>query len=198
MKRILAIGAHYDDIEVGCSGTLIKHVNNGDEVFFGITSSDEYRTGDKKHRYQEQILSAGIMGVDFESIYTYSYNDEVHDIIGRLDSLKPDIVFTHYEFDTHQDHRRASIIGQALGRKRTTTTLFYDSGTAYDFHPNVFSTIHFSLKETLIRCFRSQLELGAISLDIVEKKNLYWGSLISSATVEHAEGFVVRKMKWEV
>jgi len=198
MKRILAIGAHYDDIEMGCGGTLSKHIQKGDEVFFGITSSDEYRTGDKKDRYQEQILSAGIMGLHFENIYTYSYNDEVHDVIGRLDSIKPDIVFTHHELDTHQDHRRASIIGQAVGRKRTTTTLFYDSGTAYDFHANVFSIIHFPLKEKLIRCFKSQLELGAISLDIVEKKNLYWGSLISSAEVEHAEGFVVRKMKWKV
>ena len=196
MKRILAIGAHYDDIEMGCGGTLTKHVQDGDKIFFGITSSDEYRSGDIKHRYQEQILSAGILGVDFINIYKFSYHDEVHDIIGSLDNLNVDIIFTHHEFDTHQDHRRASIIGQALGRKRTTTTLFYDSGTAYDFHPNVFSVIQFSLKETLIKCFRSQLELKSINLDIVKKKNLYWGSLISNSEIEYAEGFVVRKMLW--
>jgi LmbE family N-acetylglucosaminyl deacetylase len=174
----------------------LKHIQNGDEVFFGITSSDEYRTGDKNHRYQEQILSAGIMGVDFESIYTYSYNDEVHDIIGRLDIVKPDVVFTHHEFDTHQDHRRASIIGQAVGRKRTMTTLFYDSGSSYDFNPNTFAMIDFDKKYQLMSCYKSQIELGAINLDIIKKKNEYWATLITEEQNSYAEGFMARKMLW--
>jgi hypothetical protein len=42
----------------------------------------------------------------------------------------------------------------------------------------------------------SQIKHGAINLDIVEKKNAYWASLISNEINVYAEGFVVRKMKW--
>jgi len=201
MKRILAVGAHYDDIEIGCGGTIIKHAQKRDRIFFGITSSDEQRTGDMKDRYVEQVLSAGIIGIDRRDIFRFSYNntiDEVHDIVGQLDYLKPDIVYTQHELDTHQDHKRASIIGQAVGRKRHITTVFYDSGSAYNFQPNVFSMIDFSSKEKLIKCFKSQIKLGAINIDIVKNKDLYWGSLISKSINKYAEGFMVRKMKWEI
>lgn len=197
--RVLAIGAHYDDVEIGCGGTLLKHIERGDEVHLGITSSDEERTGDMRHRYQEQILSAGIMGLDLRYIYRFSYfSEEVHDIIGKLDKVEPDIVFTHYEFDTHQDHRRASIIGQAVGRKRHITTMFYDSGSSYDFQPTVFSMIDYSKKYQLISCYRSQIELGAISTDIIKKKNEFWATLLTDEVNQHAEGFISRKMIYEV
>ena len=64
MKTILAIGAHYDDIEIGCGGTLLKHAGNGDKIFFGITSSDETRTGDVLARYNEQLESRSIRPLD--------------------------------------------------------------------------------------------------------------------------------------
>lgn len=197
MKKILALGAHYDDIEVGCGGSILKHIQNGDEVHFAITSSDEDRTGDMMDRYQEQILSAGILGVDFDRIYRFSYFcDGVHDIVGMLDKVNPDIVFTQHEFDTHQDHRRASIIGQAVGRKRNITTLFYDSGSSYNFQPNVFSMIDFDEKYKLIRCFKSQIEFGAVNLDIIKKKNEYWATLLTDEPNSYAEGFIARKMLW--
>ena len=144
--KILAVGAHYDDIEIGCGGTLLKHIDNKDDVEFAITSSDEFRTGGPEWRYEEQIKSAELMGIDIKKIYRFSYKEEVHDIIGKLDDLSPDYIFVQYEFDTHQDHRRSSIIGQALGRKREITTLFYDSGSAYDFNPNIYSIINLSKK----------------------------------------------------
>jgi len=194
--RILAVGAHYDDIEIGCGGTLIKHVEKGDEVIFAITSSNEFRTGDVNHRFKEQVLSAGIMGIEWENIFRFEYGGEIHDVVADLDYQEPDIIFTQYEFDTHQDHRRASIIGQAVGRKRNITTLFYDSGSAYDFYPNIFSLIDWNRKLELINCYRSQIEYGAVNVDIVKKKNSYWASLISELSDQYAEAFVVRKMKW--
>lgn len=194
--KILATGAHYDDIEIGCGGTLLKHIKKGDEVFFGITSSDEFRTGHISVRKHEQDLSAKIMGIS--DIYTFSYNEEVHDIIGKLDSISPNIIFTQHEFDTHQDHRRASIIGQAIGRKRNITTLFYDSGASYDFHPNIFSLVDFKEKSKLMNCYKSQIDLGAVNLDIIKKKEMYWASLVSNKPEAYAEGFLLKKMIYEV
>ncbi len=197
-KRILAIGAHYDDIEIGCGGTILKHIEQGDEVIFGITSSDEHRTGDINVRIEEQKSSAKLLNIEMWNINRYSYLDEVHDIIGDLDKLNPDIVFVHYEFDTHQDHRRASYIGQAVGRKRNITTVFYDSGSSYDFHPTVFSMIDYVKKDKLMRCFSTQISLGAVNLDIIKKKNEYWATLLTDQVGMYAEGFISRKMKWIV
>ena len=196
--KVLAIGAHYDDIEIGCGGSLIKHIDAGNEIFFGITSSDEYRTGDIMVRYKEQIASAEILGIEGFMIHRFSYHDEAHDIIGMLDEIQPDTIFTHHEFDTHQDHRRASIIGQAVGRSRTTTTLFYDSGSSYNFNPNVFSMIEYEKKCKLMECFKSQIEFGAVNIDIIKKKNEHWATLLTEKPLTYAEGFMSRKMIYEV
>ena len=111
---------------------------------------------------------------------------------------EPDIVFAPFENDTHQHHRRTSIISQAIARKRNITLLFYDSGSSYDFYPNIFSVIDINKKGEILDCFKTQIDHGAINLDIVEKKNAYWASLISDDPDCYAEGFVVRKMKWIV
>lgn len=194
--KILAIGAHYDDIEIGCGGTLIKHIENNDDVYFAITSSDEFRTGSSYQREQEQRQVFRILNLNCIKLKTYSYKQDVNEIIGHLDLLKPDLVFTQYYNDTHQDHKRCSIIGEAVGRKRTTTTVFYDSGSSYDFQPNVYSVIDFDRKMHLLNCFQSQISCGAISLDIIKRKNHYWASLISDHPDKYAEGFMIRKMKW--
>jgi LmbE family N-acetylglucosaminyl deacetylase len=195
--NILAIGAHYDDIEIGCGGTLLKHAQSGNNIVFAVTSSDEHRTGNTLMRYEEQKESARLIG-DIE-ILRFSYkHDSIHDIVGKLDILQPDIVFTQYEFDTHQDHKRASIIGQAMGRKRNITTFFYDSGSAYDFHPNIYSIIDWLEKFKLLECYGSQIKCGAINMDILKKKDAYWASLISDDPHDHAEGLVVKKMIYKI
>jgi LmbE family N-acetylglucosaminyl deacetylase len=197
--KVLAIGAHYDDIEIGCGGTLLKHIYKGDDVKFAITSSNEYRTGDVSIRHKEQEKSAKILGIDTTKILKFSYNkDSVHDIVGELDGLFPDIVFTQYEFDTHQDHKRASIIGQAVGRKRNITTFFYDSGSAYDFFPNIYSIIDWPAKFKLLKCYQSQIDCGAVNIDILKKKDAYLASLVSNDVNVYAEGLIVKKMIWWV
>jgi len=200
MKKILAIGSHYDDLEIGCAGTLYKHIQNGDQIYFAITHTDEYRTGAIIDRLHEQDKSLEILGVSKEPryLFLFSETDTDAEIIGALDQLNPDIIFSPFENDTHQHHRRSSVIAQAVGRKRHMTVLFYDSGSTFDFHPNVFSTIDFGTKLKVLNCFKSQIEHGAISLDIVHKKNSYWASLVTDIPHSFAEGFVARKMIWRI
>lgn len=200
MKKILAIGSHFDDIEIGCAGTIYKHIQKGDEVYFAITHTDEFRTGEVDNRFEEQDKSFEVIGLNYKSKYHFLFKEIDSDstIIGDLDKVKPDIIFSPFEHDTHQHHRRTSIIAQAVGRKRNITTLFYDSGSTYNFYPNVFSVIDFNKKLEILNCYKSQIEHGAINLDIVQKKNSYWASIVSSEKNKFAEGFVVRKMIWEV
>lgn len=194
--RILAIGTHYDDVEIGCGGTLVKHNKMGDDIWIAIIKSDEHRTGSVSTRYVEQREASKFYGVDDRTIIEFS-DLTLPGIISDLDRLNPDIVFTHTENDTHQDHREASIIGQAVGRKKHITTAFYDSGSSFDFYPNVFSLIDFDIKLKMLECFKSQIERNSINIDIIKKKNSYWASLIEDGD-NYAEGFVVRKMGWMI
>lgn len=200
MKKVLAIGSHFDDIEIGCVGTLYKHIQKGDEVYFAITHTDEYRTGDIKKRLIEQGKSLEVLGIPKlpRYLFLFAETDTDAEIIGTLDQLQPDVIFSPFEYDTHQHHRRTSIIAQAVGRKRHMTVLFYDSGSTFDFHPNVFSMIDFQIKSKVLTCYKSQIEHGAINLDIVHKKNSYWASLVTDGPHKFAEGFVARKLKWEI
>jgi len=198
--KILAIGSHYDDIEIGCAGTLYKHIQKGDEVYFAITHTDEYRTGPVVDRLHEQDKALKIMGIPKEPRYLFLFaeTDTDAEMIAALDQINPDVIFAPFEHDTHQHHRRTSIIAQAVGRKRHITTLFYDSGSTYDFHPNVFSTIDITKKFETLYCFESQINHGAINLDIVRSKNSFWATLITDKPDTFVEGFVVRKMKWQI
>jgi len=200
MRNILAIGAHYDDIEIGCAGTILKHIEKGDNVYFAITHTDEHRTGNIVDRLHEQDKALELMGISKEPRYLFLFaeTDTDSEIIGVLDQIKPDIIYCHYDKDTHQAHRRTFGIGQAVGRKQQITTLFYDSGSTYEFYPNLFSMIDYKKKDEILKCYKSQIECGAINLDRVKKKNSYWASIVTSDPKEYAEGFVSRKLKWEI
>ena len=114
---------------------------------------------------------------------------------GELDELEPDVVFSMYEKDTHQHHRRAARIGSSVGRKKYITSYIYDSGSAYDFHPNVFSLIDKLDKEMLIAQFISQIKRGTIQIDMIQKKWAYWASVVSEKG-GYAEAFITKKLRY--
>jgi len=57
MKKIVAIGSHYDDIELGCGGTLLNHIIKKDSIRLYVTNCDEHLTGHPMMRYEEQDKS---------------------------------------------------------------------------------------------------------------------------------------------
>ena len=91
MKTILALGAHYDDIEIGIAGTLLFHAKK-DRIFIGIINSDEDKTGDPTVRYFEQLKSLELLGIPENNLITFVTKID-SDIIGVLDGIKPDIVY---------------------------------------------------------------------------------------------------------
>ena len=157
MKTILALGAHFDDVETGVGGTLLKHIEKGDSIIVVILNSDEYRTGIPKIRNKEQRNAIKFMGIPKENLIMFKCDDKQTKIISYLDKLKVDIIYTPYENDTHQDHRRCSKIGQSVGRKRNITTIFYYCGSSINFSPNLFSLFDYDKKMELINCYKTQI-----------------------------------------
>ena len=173
---ILAIGAHGDDIELACGGTLAKAVNNKHEVIMvlvtGHASNDH---NNMKIRAQgvaqeEAKAAAKILGVS--KLHILGYQDTCvpysAELISKLDDIitncKPDIIFTHFVFDTHQDHIRTAHSTIAAARRQNTILLYEPinpSGQGYvPFRPQVYMDISQTIdtKINSLKAHKSQYE----------------------------------------
>ena len=118
----MAIGAHFDDIEIACGGTLARNVAAGHTVMMLVMSDSGYSNFDGEVlRTSEQALEEGgsaaqILGVGNVQVLDFPTKDvpynssSVEAIEKSLRQFEPDIILTHWVFDTHQDHRNT---GQA-------------------------------------------------------------------------------------
>jgi LmbE family N-acetylglucosaminyl deacetylase len=172
---ILAIGAHPDDIEFGCGGTLIKYTQKGHRLFLQIMT-DGGLGAEKATRIEEQIKSKAILGAD--DIFWGGYED-THlivdiDLIGKIEKvikkIRPDFIFCSYPEDTHQDHRH---LGQAVmsATRYIRNVLFYEGPTTQNFKPHVFVDIDDTLERKIaaLKAHKSQvMKTNIEDLSIVE------------------------------
>lgn len=198
MRTILAIGAHFDDIEIGCAGTLIKHIFRGDNVLLSVLNADENKTGSSQDRFDEQVKSLKLLNISYDDLIIFNGNRIYGDdkIIGDLDKINPDIIYIPWGKDTHQDHRKCFEIGQSVGRKRNISTLMYHCGSSVDFNPNLFNIINWDKKLKILNCFKSQIKCKSINIDIIKAKERYFATLISDEENDYSEGFIVKKMRY--
>lgn len=114
--NILFIGAHYDDIELGCGGTILKHIQQGDKVHMLVITNSEYRDYNGKllrsrnTAMEEGINAARLLGIketinlDYKTKTLQHDFKLIEDINKVIDRHKIDTVYTHWVHDTHQDH----------------------------------------------------------------------------------------------
>ncbi len=151
--RILAVGAHPDDIEFGCGGALIKRSVKGDDISM-LVLTDGGRGGDPAERRREQEAARTFLGA--QQLFWGGYQDtEVHlqpDLIQRIEEIihqtKPDVIFVQYGDDTHQDHRHLST-SVVTASRYTRNILFYEGPTTQHFTPSVFVDIEGVLEQKL-------------------------------------------------
>lgn len=175
--RILFLGAHFDDIEGGVGGILRKHIIKGDDVYLAVLDSDDDRCDDPKIRLNEQLNSLSLLGLSKDRLLLTKSSDAESVIVGKLDGLNSDTVYTMYGKDSHHAHRRCSDIGRSVARKSSKNLIFYSGGCSYDFIPNVYSNINFNLKLELLLCFASQIHLNSLNIEFIKTRNLYWGKM---------------------
>ncbi len=111
---ILAIGSHPDDVELGCSGTLISEVARGKKVgIIDLTQGELGTRGTIETRYEEAAAAAKIMGIHVRENLKmrdgFFKNDEAHQLqlISVIRRFQPEIVIGNILEDRHPDHGRA-------------------------------------------------------------------------------------------
>jgi bacillithiol biosynthesis deacetylase BshB1 len=111
---ILAIGVHPDDVELGCSGTLINEIKNGKKAgILDMTQGELGTRGTIETRYQESAAAAKIIGVacreNLKMRDGFFENDEENKmkLIRAIRKYQPDIVIGNVLHDRHPDHGRA-------------------------------------------------------------------------------------------
>jgi LmbE family N-acetylglucosaminyl deacetylase len=109
--RVLAIGAHPDDIEIGCAGTVIKLIEQAaiSEVRWVVLSGDGERANEAR-RSAEALLHdvprSEVVVRDFPDGFFPYEGQRIKDFFEQLKAdFSPDVVFTHQRADLHQDHR---------------------------------------------------------------------------------------------
>ncbi|MBM4272746.1 MAG: PIG-L family deacetylase [Deltaproteobacteria bacterium] len=196
--KVLAIGAHPDDIEVGCSGTLMKYSNDGHEIYL-LIMTEGHLGGDASMRKAEQYRAADILkpqeviwGGYRDTELTPNMNKMVHDIELILRRLQPDFTFVNFGDDTHQDHRALSKATVSASRY-IRNVLFYETPTTHDFSPVVFVDIREAIENKIAmllahhsQVMKTNIE-GLSIVDIARSTAIFRGI---QGRVQYAEAFI--------
>jgi len=154
---ILAIGAHPDDVELGCAGTIAKEISKGKKVgIVDLTRGELGTRGDAKTRDTESNDAANLLGVEFRENLNFSdcffSNDKEHQLklVEVIRKYKPDLVICNAVQDRHIDHSKAAkLVTDACflsGLKKIETT--YDSISQDPWRPvNVYHYIQWNNNE---------------------------------------------------
>jgi LmbE family N-acetylglucosaminyl deacetylase len=112
--KILCIGAHSDDIEIGCGGTILRIINEYEdiEMYWIILGSEGKRDTEAKksaNRFLHGVKYKHIFIKHFKNSYFPYYGEKIKDYFEFIKRrISPDIIFTHNRNDLHQDHRLVS------------------------------------------------------------------------------------------
>ena len=219
---VLAVGAHPDDIELGCGATLALFKKRGHEIHLLVLTKGE-ASGDPKAREKECLLSAKTIGT--ENLYFGKMEDTkitdgieaISQIESYIKKISPDIIFGHSPKDGHQDHRNAAMATLSAARNSKKVLLYESPAALRDFCPQLFVDVSstFDLKLKALEAFGSQVSkiyfkgnhsVGAHSPAVGSARIPYVSNASEGlarfrgfqAGVELAEGFEVGKFLLEI
>jgi len=113
-RHILCLGAHCDDIEIGCGGTLISIINSNPNVTITwvVFSSDDKRRNEAAigaKLFTDNAKNLDLNILNYRDGFLPYHGEQVKEYFETLkNNVTPDLIFTHYRHDLHQDHRLVS------------------------------------------------------------------------------------------
>jgi len=209
--KILAVVAHYDDLELSAGGTIAKFIKQGHQVRVVTATKSNYTdyTGkvlrdniDAAIEGLQSLVTLGVqaavnLGYDTKNI---PFNSEIVEKINKeIDKYQPDIVITHALNESHQDHFNLAKSVMAAARYQKTIWMFetlYPSKTStQQFRPLIYIDITdtFDIKMKALKDQKSQWQ-----------KYPHWSDLVTSLArvrgieigTEYAECFDIIKMEY--
>jgi len=202
--NVLGIGAHFDDLELGCSGTLIKHVQQGDNVTMLVITDSAYNTPEghvvRQHEVanQEGLKAAELIGAELICLGINTFmvpHDETltKQLNMYVEKLNIDIIYSHWVNDIHRDHhftaKCALMAGRHVNKFLMYRSNYYDA--EQPFRGNFYSDISdvMELKLNVIKAHESELQRVRYQwLDFFLNQNANDGQKIHS---KYAECFEV-------
>lgn len=194
-NRICFIGAHPDDIELGC-GALIASLKEKSRITC-ITLSDNQKNPALGNLVSEYHASMSALGLPQENVFlekfeTRRFPAQRQDILEYLikvnKTISPEIVFVHTKSDLHQDHN--TVTEEALRAFRGITVLGYDViRSSYGFFPNLYAQVSESdVQNKIMALSRYQTYTGKyyFNPDVTRAILLRNGALCEC---QYAEGF---------
>jgi LmbE family N-acetylglucosaminyl deacetylase len=199
---VLAVGAHPDDIELGCGGALLAHRRRGDDITLLVMTTGEEGPQDARSRIGEQedaaeLLGATLLWGGFRDGAVPMDRSAVNTVQDAIEASGADVVYGHAPSDTHQDHR-ATAAAVLAATRRASRVLLFESPTTVDFDPVIYVDIATLVEDKLdlLRAHMSQvLKNGLVDLEALEAQARYHGF---RARVRNAEAFESDRFLWEL
>lgn len=212
-KNVLAIGAHADDVEIGCGGTVALHAKNGDDVIVLIMAESSYtyydgrvlrskEEGVLEEENAAKVLGAKLINLGFETKKVPYSQESIEAINKVIDDHEIDAIYTHWCHDTHQDHMRTTQSVLSAGRYVKNILMYepeYPAGRSYTGFRNQYYvdiTTTFKIKMEALKQHKSQIKkYGNDFLEVVEARARHRGYEIGN---KYAECFEVLRLLGEI
>lgn len=195
-KRILAIGAHPDDLEIACGGMLAKMRDSG-FLIRGLIMTRGEQGGSVELRPEEARRAGGFLGLDHVQVLGLADTrlaEQSREVVGAIESqlreFQPDIILTHSCHDQHQDHQAVHEATLRAGRNHSTILCYESPSVTKEFIPSLFVDIerYVDVKVESIREHWDQRNKPYVEAERVRGAALFRGS---QAKVRAAEGLEI-------
>jgi LmbE family N-acetylglucosaminyl deacetylase len=202
-KKILALGAHADDIEIGCGGTILRLLeeNPATDVYWvvmGATGQRRTEAIQSANLFLANAQRKEIIVKEFRDGYFPYIGTEIKDFFEELKrKYLPDLILTHYHGDLHQDHRLVSELTWNTFRNQLILEyeiVKYDGDLgAPNFFVHLTESIARKKIQTIVGCFGSQRDKSWFTEDVFSSI-LRLRGVESNALEKYAEAYYCRKI----
>lgn len=211
--NIVCIGSHPDDVELAMSGTILRMKKKGHSItIVDLSNGEPTPFGTTEIRQRESAMAAELLDINRITLsnknrFIFDTIDARSELAAVFREIKPNIIFTHFEFDVHPDHVNACKIseGARFYSKLTKSDIpgepFFPSKIVYYFpnhiHINLLPTFCVDIsgeilqKEKILKCYDSQFikKGNGQVIDEIIHVNRYFGIRIQK---KFAEPFFLR------
>ena len=201
--KILCLGAHSDDIEIGCGGSILRLLaeNRNTDVHWVVFAANGERASEATASAEHFLADATckkIVVKEFRDSFFPYIGGEIKQYFETIkQEIIPDLIFTHYRNDLHQDHRLLSELTWNTFRKHLILeyeVIKYDGDLG---SPNFFIPLNEDISrkkvDTIFRCFKTQGSRSWFTEDVFYSMMRIRG-VECNAPEKYAEAFYCRKM----